>query len=123
MRQAVWFGVAAVSAVAVAGFLDTRGSSSGATAAPNDAFASSAIGGPEAFFIPSAGAALATAAFGMSALQPETYDGEMVLDLIDASPLDPVEKRELAADLAAAERGRADLDDVLADVRIALAVE
>lgn len=71
----------------------------------------------------SSGSALAAAAFGLSALQPDTYDGELVLDIIDASHLNEDEKQDLAADLAAAEAGRADLDDVLADVRIALAVE
>lgn len=71
----------------------------------------------------SSGRALAAAAFGLSALQPDTYNGELVLEIIDASHLDDTEKQELAADLAAAEAGRADLDDVLQDVRIALAVE
>lgn len=69
------------------------------------------------------GSALAVAAFGLSALQPETYNGELVMEIIDASHLDKAEKEELAADLEAAEMGRADLDDVLEDVRIALAVE
>lgn len=71
----------------------------------------------------SSGRALATAAFGLSALQPDTYNGELVLEIIDASHLDEGEKQDLASDLAAAEAGRADLDDVLEDVRIALAVE
>lgn len=71
----------------------------------------------------SSGRALAAAAFGLSALQPDTYNGELVLEIIDASHLDEVEKQELAANLAAAEAGRAELDDVLANVRVALAVE
>lgn len=71
----------------------------------------------------SSGRALAAAAFGLSALQPDTYNGELVLEIIDASHLDDAEKQELAAELAAAEAGRADLDDVLQDVRIALAIE
>lgn len=71
----------------------------------------------------SSGRALAAAAFGLSALQPDTYNGELVLEIIDASHLDEIEKQELAADLAAAEAGRADLDDVLEEVRVALAVE
>ncbi|MEQ9038788.1 MAG: hypothetical protein RIE24_10575 [Silicimonas sp.] len=71
----------------------------------------------------SSGSALAAAAFGLSALQPDTYNGELVLEIIDASHLDEAEKMDLAADLAAAEAGRADLDDVLEDVRVALAVE
>lgn len=71
----------------------------------------------------SAGSALASAAFGLDALQPETYNGEIVLDIIDASPLAGTEKRRLAAGLEAAEAGRADLQRVLSDVRYALAVE
>ena len=61
----------------------------------------------------SSGRALAAAAFGLSALQPDTYNGELVLEIIDASHLDEIEKQELTADL----------DDVLEDVRVALAVE
>ena len=71
----------------------------------------------------SAGSALASAAFGLDALQPETYNGEIVLDIIDASPLAGTEKRRLAAGLEAAEAGRADLQSVLSDVRYALAVD
>jgi hypothetical protein len=69
------------------------------------------------------GTALATAAFGMSALQPETYDGDMVANIIAASPLEEVEKVQLSASLQAAEKGHADLHSVLSDVRSALAVE
>lgn len=71
----------------------------------------------------SSGRALAAAAFGLSALQPDTYNGELVLEIIDASHLGEAEKQELADELAAAEAGRADLDEVLEEVRIALAVE
>ena len=71
----------------------------------------------------SSGRALAVAAFGLSALQPDTYNGELVLEIIDASHLNERQKDELAADLAAAEAGRADLDEVLEEVRIALALE
>jgi hypothetical protein len=71
----------------------------------------------------SSGSALSVAAFGLSALQPDTYNGELVLAIIDASHLDEEDKVALASDLAAAEAGRADLDDVLEDVRIALALE
>lgn len=70
-----------------------------------------------------AGSALATAAFGLSALQPETYDGELVLDLIDASPLAVGEKDRLTAKLIAAEAGHGELPTVLADIRTSLAVE
>lgn len=69
------------------------------------------------------GFALATAAFGMSALQPETYDGDMVASIIAASPLEELEKVQLTSSLQAAERGKADLHSVLSDVRSALAVE
>ena len=87
------------------------------------AFAESEIGDAETFFIGSTGSALASAAFGLEALQPETYNGEIVLDIIDASPLERAEKRRLTASLAAAEAGRADLQHVLMDVRVSLAVE
>ena len=69
------------------------------------------------------GSALATAAFGMSALQPETYNGDMVASIIAASPLEEVEKVQLTSNLEAAESGKADLHLVLSDVRSALAVE
>lgn len=69
------------------------------------------------------GEALAAAAFGMSALEPETYNGELVVHLIEASPLEDTIKDDLVAELEAAEAGQADLNDVLADVRVALAVD
>ncbi len=71
----------------------------------------------------SIGSALATAAFGLSALQPETFNGEIVLDIIDASPLEFAEKDRLTAKLIAAQHGRAELPRVLADIRASLAVE
>jgi hypothetical protein len=71
----------------------------------------------------SSGSALSVAAFGLSALQPDTYNGELVLEIIDASHLDEEEKDALASGLAAAEAGRADLEEVLEDVRVALALE
>ena len=69
------------------------------------------------------GSALAAAAFGLSALQPETYDGDIVLEIIHASHLNATEKEELTAVLLAAEEGQGDLVNVLQDVRVALAVE
>ena len=69
------------------------------------------------------GSALATAAFGMSALQPETYNGELVIELLKASPLADEDKARLVASLNAAEVGKGDLPSVLADVRTALAIE
>jgi hypothetical protein len=69
------------------------------------------------------GSALSAAAFGLSALQPETYNGEIVIDIIDASPLDMRDKDRLTAKLLAAEAGHAKLPDVLEDIRLALAVE
>lgn len=77
----------------------------------------------ESVQLQSSGSALAAAAFGLSALQPDTYNGELVLEIIDASHLEAAEKQALVSDIAAAEAGRADLDTVLADVRVALAVE
>lgn len=86
------------------------------------AFAAAEIAEPQVLVVGDAGSALATAAFGMSALQPETYNGELVFDIIDASPLTRAEKRALFSNLIAAEEGRADLDRVLAEVRVALAL-
>ena len=70
-----------------------------------------------------AGSALATAAFGLSALQPETFNSEIVRDIIEASPLAYGEKDRLTAKLLAAEAGHAELPRVLADIRVSLAVE
>lgn len=87
------------------------------------AYVTPEMGGSDAFFIGTNGSALASAAFGLSALQPETYNGEIVLDIIDASPLNIAEKERLAERLFAAETGDADLRRVLSDVRVSLAVE
>lgn len=69
------------------------------------------------------GSALATAAFGLSALQPETFNPEIVRDIIEAAPLDNGEKDRLTAKLSAAIAGHADLPHVLSDIRTTLAVE
>lgn len=71
----------------------------------------------------STGSALATAAFGLSALQPETFNSQIVRDIIEASPLAYGEKDRLTAKLLAAEAGQAELPRVLADIRVSLAVE
>jgi hypothetical protein len=130
MGQVIWImaGAAAVGAVIGLTSLSHQERVSATTkVVPTEeagvAEARSDVGEPEVVELGASGSALAAAAFGLSALQPETYDGELVLDIIDASHLDEVAKEELAADLEAAEKGRADLDDVLEDVRIALAVE
>lgn len=86
------------------------------------AFAEPEIGEVERFSS-SSGSALSAAAFGMSALQPETYNGEIVMDIINASHLPAEEKSRLVGYLAAADAGRAELTAVLFDVRIALALE
>ena len=67
------------------------------------------------------GSALATAAFGMSALQPETYNGELVIELLKASPLADEDKARLVGSLNSAKS--TELPAVLADVRTALAIE
>ncbi len=93
---------------------------------PNEfetSYAKPEIGKAQTFEIGSNGSALASAAFGLEALQPETYNEEIVLDIIDASPLERAEKLRLTASLEAAEAGRADLQSVLTDVRSSLAVE
>lgn len=69
------------------------------------------------------GSALATAAFGLSALQPETFNADIVRDIIEAAPLDNGEKDRLTAKLSAAVAGHADLPHVLSDIRTRLAVE
>ena len=86
------------------------------------AYAEPEIGEPKTLELQS-GSALATAAFGMSALQPETYNGELVIELLKASPLTDEDKARLVASLNAAEVGQVDLPSVLADVRTALAIE
>ncbi len=121
MGQVVWISGVMVAAAAV-----WTVTSAGAER-PGDfdyeaAFAEPEIGEPEILNVKS-GSALATAAFGMQALQPETYNGETVVDLIQASPLTDYEKTHLTGILAAAEAGEADLSDVLTNVRVALAVD
>ncbi|MEM7717751.1 MAG: hypothetical protein AAF222_00980 [Pseudomonadota bacterium] len=69
------------------------------------------------------GSAIATAAFGLSALQPETFNRQIVIDIIEASPLGYGEKDRLTAKLMAADAGRAKLPSVLEDIRVSLAVE
>ena len=82
-----------------------------------------AIEASEPLEIGSTGSALATAAFGLSALQPETFNSQIVLDIIEASPLAYGEKDRLTAKLMAAEAGNAELPSVLSDIRTSLAVE
>lgn len=87
------------------------------------AYVQPAIAEPSSMTVGSAGSALATAAFGMSALQPETFNGELVLDIIEASPLADEEKSQLFASLRAVENGQTDLDVALEEIRVALAIE
>ena len=70
----------------------------------------------------SSGSALATAAFGMSALQPETYNRDVVVELIQASPLSQSDKSRLTGYLQSAEAGTEKLSVALTNIRIALAV-
>jgi len=95
----------------------------GAGAVEQTAYARSDIGEPEFFVVQTSGSALATAAFGMSALQPATYDSDMVLDIINASHLSETEKFQFSRSLQSAEKGRTDLAVVLAEIRVALAIE
>lgn len=126
MGQVLWIfsGAAAIGAVIGLTSLSDEAVRANALTAPAPAEAPQAKAkrDQEADF-GSSGRALATAAFGLSALQPETYNGELVLEIIDASHLDEEQKDELAYSLKAAEAGRADLDEVLEDVRVALAIE
>ena len=125
MGRVVWVGAAAVTTAFVV--MGATGSLEPNAALENEeieiGYAEPDVGEPIAVVSSLSGSALATAAFGMEALQPETYDGALVMDLIDASHLEDTAKLRLSVNLAAAEAGRADLDAVLSDVRVALAVE
>ena len=125
MGQVIWIlaGAAAVGAVIGLTSFSTTPPVVGTADVPAETEPVRTAGEPLVEDVGSSGRALAAAAFGLSALQPDTYNGELVLEIIDASHLDESEKQELVAELAAAEAGRADLDDVLEEVRVALAVE
>jgi hypothetical protein len=116
MVKPVWIGACAVASTAAFGFLMTDDVDIDHPRPP--AFV------PElrVVEVDADGAALATAAFGMEALQPETFDEEMVLDIISVSPLQPLTKSRLAEKLDAAEAGEADLVVVLSEIRTALAL-
>ena len=124
MGHLMWIsGMVAAMAVFLGISLDEADQTGTVAAGKQSAYARPEIAKPASFTVHSSGSALATAAFGMSALQPETYDGEMVLDIIDASPLAAIEKSQLYAALRAAEDGRGSLEEALADIRVALAIE
>ncbi len=125
MGQVLWIVLVAAAVGALIGLTSTsdEAARANALAGPVESAPVAPIGVPEDSDFGSSGRALAAAAFGLMALQPETYDGELVLEIIDASPLDEARKDELTANLEAAEAGSADLHEVLADVRTALAVE
>lgn len=125
MGHAFWFAASAVAAMAILGLGRSGFPGAAVSASPESraGYAEAMIGQPETFEVGVSGSALAMAAFGMSALQPETYDSDLVLGIIHASPLAEAEKVQLARDLEAAEAGQAELGLVLADVRIALAVD
>ncbi|MCV6592110.1 MAG: hypothetical protein OIF48_04100 [Silicimonas sp.] len=134
MGQVVWIsGMAAAAALVFAMAATTARSPEAVlpeqdilTVAPIDeaktAYVSAEIATPEVFTL-SGGSALATAAFGMAALHPETYNGDIVRDLIRAAPLTSGEKSRLKRQLYAADTGQADLSVALTDVRVALALE
>ncbi len=109
-------------ASAVVVFLTVTSSNTETTGQNFDsAYVVSEISEPEELHA-SNGSALATAAFGMSALQPATYNREVVLDIIQASPLSQADKSRLTGYLQNAETGTEKLSVVLKNVRIALAV-
>jgi len=125
MGQTIWIFAALAAVSIMVGLAAFEGKPTlESDAHPSDAtMYLSARTAPETTELGSSGRAISTAAFGLSALQPATYNGEVVLEIIDASHLDETAKRDLVQDLAAAESGHADLHEVLADVRVALAVE
>ena len=122
MGQVIWISGLAGAAV-IALLIGAGGALSPAGEQYETAYAEPDIGAPVQLTLGSDGSALSAAAFGMSALQPETYNGEIVLDIIQASPLTDDDKVRLASNLRAAESGQRELASVLADVRFALAVE
>lgn len=125
MGHVFWIASVAAAAAVILGLSRNEevGGVHASLAATEGGFAEPDIGQPEGFGVGRGGDALAMAAFGMSALQPETYNGELVLGIIEASPLDSAEKVKLARNLEAAESGEVELAVVLQDVRIALAVD
>lgn len=130
MGRVFWITSLAAAAVVIYGLSETAGKAERVTGTQIASVeAVSPIATPdvsESVRLPAlgqSGSALATAAFGMSALQPETYDGDMVASIIAASPLEEVEKVQLTSNLQQAEIGQADLNRVLSDVRSALAVD
>lgn len=88
-----------------------------------DAYAEPEVASASGLEVGNTGSALASAAFGLSALQPETFNGEIVRNIIEASPLTYGEKDRLVAKLISAQEGRGELPRVLEDIRVSLAVE
>ena len=124
MAQSVWFSGARVGAalVVAAGMTSGTKDEAGPVAFTED-HVPPMLEDVQRLENAATGSALATAAFGLSALQPETFNSQIVLDIIEASPLAYGEKDRLSAKLFAATAGRAELPRVLADIRVSLAVE
>ncbi|NNE80022.1 MAG: hypothetical protein HKN18_07075 [Silicimonas sp.] len=121
MGQIIWIS-GMVSAMAVIWAVSSGEAETSGPDAYETAYAAPDVGEPE-LLTGTAGSALATAAFGMSALQPETYNSELVLELIEASHLTHSHKLKLASKIHAAEAGQVDLAQVLSTVRVALDVD
>lgn len=123
MGQVFWISGAAVAVALVIGTNIVAEQGHGEEyIAFSDAIAAPEIGTAE-LDVGDSGSALAAAAFGLSALQPETFNSEIVREIIEASPLEYGEKDRLTAKLIAAQAGRAELPRVLQDIRVSLAVE
>lgn len=125
MGHVIWISGAAAAMAIVLGLSAASSDRSAGVEEQNEgtAYVQPAIAEPAAMTVGSAGSALATAAFGMSALQPETFNGELVFDIIEASPLADQEKSRLYASLRAINNGQTDMDLALEEIRIALAIE
>ena len=125
MGRFVWMGVVSTGAAIFIGLFGMAANSDPerGVAVADSARSVALLSTPSVEEVETSGTALAAAAFGMSALQPDTYNGELVVHIIEASPLAEAVKRGLVTNLAAAEAGRADLDKVLTEVRVALALE
>jgi len=93
MQQIVVVAAMAVAGSAAFGFYGWPSDEKAALEGPSGAefqsvgYAEPLIGDAAQLTISNPGLALSSAAFGLEALQPETYDGEIVLDIIQASPL------------------------------------
>lgn len=123
MGHLLWISSFGVAIIVVAALNATTARETRELAQAKSAYATAEIGAPAELMVGATGSALATAAFGLSALQPETYNAQLARDVIEASSIELTEKDRLTAKLHAADAGYAELPLVLQDVRHTLAVD